>query len=32
MDDSAFDSLRENAAFIKIKERLSEYAGKWHAE
>ena len=32
MDDAAFDSLRENEAFIKIKERLSEYAGKWCAE
>ena len=32
MDDAAFDSLRENEAFIKIKERLSEYAGKWCTE
>lgn len=32
MDDAVFDVLRENEAFIKIKERLSEYAGKWCAE
>ena len=32
MDDAAFDSLRENEKFIQIKERLSEYAGKWCAE
>ena len=32
MDDAVFDCLRENEAFIKIKERLCEYAGKWHAE
>ena len=32
MDDAVFDCLRENEAFIKIKERLCEYAGKWCAE
>ena len=32
MDDAVFDFLRDNEAFIKIKERLSEYAGKWCAE
>jgi hypothetical protein len=32
MDDAVFDVLRENEKFIQIKERLSEYAGKWCAE
>ena len=32
MDDAVFNCLRENKTFIKIKERLSEYAGKWCAE
>ena len=32
MDDAVFDNVRESEAFGKIKERLSEYAGKWCAE
>jgi len=29
MEHSVFDRIRETDDFIKIKERLSEYAGKW---
>ncbi len=28
-DDPVFESLRENDEFLKIKERLCEYVGKW---
>ena len=29
MEQSAFDNVRQTEAFVKIKEQLSEYAGKW---
>lgn len=32
MESSVFDKIRVNDEFIKIKERLSEYAGKWSIE
>ena len=32
MDDPSFDKMREKEDFVKIKKRLSEYAGKWSVE
>ena len=32
MESSVFDKIREREEFIKIKEQLAEYAGKWSIE
>ena len=32
MENSIFDNIRETEEFIKIKQRLSEYAGKWEVK
>ncbi len=32
IESTVFDKVRRKAEFIRIKERLSEYAGSWHAE
>lgn len=32
MEDKAFDRIRETDEFIKIKNELSEYAGKWNVK
>ena len=29
MENDVFDGIRDNEEFIKIKEKLSEYAGDW---
>ena len=32
MQANVFDGIRENEEFVKIKEKLSEYAGKWNVQ